>query len=112
MANTAILTVAAVAAMEDGRCKAARDRSRFASLARRDGRYVIECGWAVPEADEDDHLSSTYHPFADGRPCPWVGRQVTTADPAEALAVYESYKDDVWARRVPSRGEKIGSVNR
>lgn len=110
MANVAAanLTVEQVVAIEEGRSKAARTRSFFASLAKRGGQYVVETGWVVPEADEDDAGASVGMPFAEQRkPLPWVGRKVVTGDPAEALAVYLAYKANDH-----SRGEKIGSVTR
>lgn len=110
MANVAAatLTVEQVQAIAEGRSKAARTRSFFASLAKRGGKYVVETGWVVPEANEDDAGASVGMPFADQRrPLPWVGRQVVTSDPAEALAVYLAYKEQDH-----SRGETIGSVVR
>jgi|SRR6185295_5462241 len=106
------LTVAAVEAIAEGRVKTAKTKTAFALIAKRAGHYEVECGWVVPEAHDDDYLSSTYHPFAADRMCPWVGRRVVTADPVEARDVYLAYKADVFARRVPARGEIIGSVTR
>lgn len=108
MANAAIVTVESIKEMAEGRCKASRDHRWFAQLARRGGEFVVETGWIVPEADEDDPGAVNLMPFLNQRkPEAWVGRRVITSDPAEALAVYTAYKENDY-----SRGEKIGSVHR
>lgn len=106
------LTVADIAAMADGRVKTTKTAHAFALVAKREGRYEIECGWAVPEADEDDYLSFHYHPFAGDKMQPWVGRRVVTTDPAEALTAYLAAKAAVFGSGPKPEGEIIGSVNR
>lgn len=107
------LTVADIAAIPEGRAKTSCANHCFAMCTKRDGQWVIEAGWTVPEADEDDFMSFNFHPFKDGRPRPWCGKRMSTLDPAEALRLYEAAKEAVYGSRgdiLP--GEVIGSVVR
>lgn len=106
------LTIYMIAALAEGRVKSAKTASAFALVARRNGHYCVEHGRAVPEADEDDCLSYTYHPFTGDRMCPWVGVRVVTLDPAEALALYLVAKEAAHCGGPQLVGEAIGSVSR
>lgn len=106
------VTAEAIAGLLEGRCKASRTDAVFAQVARQGGAFVISCGWVVPEADEDDYMTFPPGPFQHPRHCPWVGRTITTSDPAEAAELYAAYKDAVYSRQAPARGQKIGSVTR
>jgi hypothetical protein len=109
------ITADDVQGIQPGRAKASRTEAAFCSLTNRNGAYVVECGWVVPEADEDDHGSCTYQPFRSPRARPWVGREVSTTDAAEAACLYETYKSAVFAGGASVRdlpGTVTGSVHR
>lgn len=115
MANVAQLTVSDVEQLAEGRCKASRDKRWFASLTRRGGNLVVETGWVVPEADEDDAGASNWFPFlGQTRPLEWVGRRTEAASAEEALRVYVTYKEAYGSSAALARltGELIGSVQR
>jgi hypothetical protein len=102
-----------IRSIPEGRSYASRGARTFAHVARRGAHYDVECGWVVPEAYEDDYMSSTYHPFRPAHPQPWVGRSVTTEDPAEAARLFEQFKAAVAKMRgAELHGEIIGSVYR
>ncbi len=106
-------TAATITTIPEGRSLSNRQAQQFVHCARRRGQFVVECGWAVNEAYEDDYQSTTYHPFRPSRPQPWVGRSVTTDYPAEAARLYDEYKAAVFAMRGHElAGEAIGSVLR
>lgn len=96
-----------------GRALSSRSPNHYVQCARRDGQYVVECGWAVPEAHDDDPESSTYHPFSDRRTKAWVGRETSTTDPERAAELFLAYQAAVESRRGSALvGHVIGSVTR
>lgn len=109
------VTTARIDALQPGHSCGYRDNSAFAQVNRsEDGSTLtVDCGWVVPEADEDDYSSSSYHPFRDGRPRPWCGRRRSAASAEDALAVLHEFRTVVWGTD-PTRatGERIGSVHR
>lgn len=114
MGNVA-LTVSDVEQIAEGACKASRDTRWFAQLSRRGGKLVVETGWVVPEAYDDDAGASVSFPFrGQSSPVAWVGRRVETDSAAEALSVYGQFKAAYGSSGAMSRlpGEKIGSVSR
>lgn len=106
--------VDAIRGIPEGRTWSARSPREFVHCARRDGQYVVECGWVVPEGHDDDPGSSTYHPFGARGPVAWVGRQApSTTDPERATRLYLEYQTAVQTRRGNTlAGEVIGSVFR
>ena len=96
-----------------GKSLGLRGAETYAFVARRPEGLVVECGWTVPEAHDDDADSYAYNPFKGVRATPpWVGRRQVCATPEEAADVYSAYKQAVAVRRLPAGGEVIGSVSR
>lgn len=111
--TTPPVTADTIRGIPEGRTWSSRSAQTFVHCARRGGLYAIECGWAVPEAHDDDYMSSTYHPFRPADPQPWVGRSVTTTDPEEAARLFTEFKSAVAAYQGSAiAGEAIGSVFR
>lgn len=107
-------TTRAIKNIPEGRTWSQRSPQTYVQCARRDGQYVVECGWVVPEAYDDDPGASTYHPFRPSVAQPWVGRQApSTTDPEQAVRLYDEYESAIQARRGNTlAGEVIGSVTR
>ena len=105
--------VASIIAILEGKGLGSLGNESFYMIHRIDGRYEVECGWAVPEAFDDDFRSHGRHPFKGGRQLPWVGRATVTDCPTEAADVYETYKAAVSKRQGSGlAGRTIGSVDR
>lgn len=110
MAQIDVVRVEQLAA---GRSCGSRDNRAFVEIVREaDGSLAVDCGWVVPEGDEDDYRSFNRHPFKDGRQRPWVGRRSLVSSASEALELYELRRTQVWGGTTPADGEPIGSVVR
>ncbi len=108
------ITAAQIRAIPPGKAYAGRGDDLYYLCASRGGMYVVECGWLVQEAYDDDPGCSTYWPFAGRlRHDAWVGREVSTRDADEAARLYEQYRAAVLARRgADLPGSRIGNVVR
>ena len=96
-----------------GKTLSIRTADTYVQVANRPEGLVVECGWVVPERHEDDANSYTYCPFKGrSETPPWVGKRYAASGLADAATIYADWKEAVAGRRVPTGGEKIGSVIR
>jgi len=100
-----------ILALEEGKCLSVRQCDYFALVALREGQYVVECGWVVPEAFDDDPGSYSYQPFNGDQA--WVGMRHIATSPQDAADTYVQWRGKVASKQVVKDGEiKIGSVRR
>lgn len=100
-----------VETIPEGRAWSMRERTRYVTCARREGQLVVEMGWVVPEAYDDDYECASYHPFK--HLCPWVGRERICTTSQEAAETYNEWRNALLTDRATSiEGTVIGSVCR
>src|SRR2546429_3992680 len=63
--------------------------------------YSVECGWVVPERNDDDYLSFGGNSEFKSRDLrPWVGRRLFAATSSEAAEIFQRWLAQVSQRHV------------